>query len=51
MVFLTGVKEKDTVIKTLIELKPQGYIVKPARRSELVAKIIDVFDRELEDEI
>ncbi len=51
VVFLTGVKEKDTVIKTLIELKPQGYIVKPARRSELVAKIIDVFDRELEDEI
>lgn len=51
VVFLTGVKEKDTVIKTLIELKPQGYIVKPARQSELVAKIIDVFDRELENEI
>ena len=48
VVFLTGVKEKDRVIKTLVELKPQGYIVKPTRKSELVAKIIDVFDRELE---
>lgn len=51
VVFLTGVKEKDRVIKTLVELKPQGYIVKPTRKSELVAKIIDVFDRELEDGI
>ena len=42
VVFLTGVTEKDTVIKTLLELKPQGYIVKPAKKSELVAKIIDI---------
>ena len=42
VVFLTGVTEKDTVVKTLVELKPQGYIVKPARKSELVAKIIDI---------
>ena len=42
VVFLTGVTEKDTVIKTLVELKPQGYIVKPAKKSELVAKIIDI---------
>lgn len=42
VVFLTGVKEKETVVKTLVELKPQGYVVKPAKKSELVAKIIDV---------
>ncbi len=42
IVFLTGVSEKDTVVKTLVELKPQGYIVKPAKKSELVAKIIDI---------
>lgn len=42
VVFLTGVKEKNKVIKTLVDLKPQGYIVKPTKKSELVAKIIDV---------
>ena len=42
VIFLTGVSEKETVVKTLVELKPQGYIVKPARKSELVAKIIDI---------
>ena len=42
IIFLTGVKEKETVIKTLVDLKPQGYIVKPTKKSELVAKIIDV---------
>lgn len=44
VIFLTGVSEKAKVIKALVELKPQGYIVKPAKRSELVAKIIDVLD-------
>ena len=42
VVFLTGVTEKETVVKTLVELKPQGYIVKPTKKSELVAKIIDI---------
>ena len=42
VMFLTGMTEKNTVIKTLTELKPQGYIVKPSKKSELVAKIIDV---------
>lgn len=42
VVFLTGMTEKSAVLKTLIELQPQGYIVKPAKKSELVAKIIDV---------
>ena len=42
VIFLTGVTEKDTVIKTITELAPKGYIVKPAKKSELIAKIIDV---------
>ena len=42
VVFLTGVAEKEKVIKTIVELKPQGYIVKPAKKSDIVAKIIDV---------
>ena len=42
VIFLTGVSEKDTVIKLISEFKPQGYIVKPSKKSEIVAKIIDV---------
>ncbi|MBO4914019.1 MAG: response regulator [Oscillospiraceae bacterium] len=42
VVFLTGVSEKETVTKTIVELKPQGYVLKPTKKSELVAKIIDV---------
>ena len=42
VVFLTGVTEKSAVIQTLTELRPMGYIVKPAKKSEIVAKIIDV---------
>ena len=42
VIFLTGMTEKNTVIKTLTQLKPQGYLVKPAKKSEIVAKIIDV---------
>ncbi len=42
IIFLTGVTEKSVVIETLTELMPQGYVVKPAKKSDLVAKIIDV---------
>lgn len=42
IVFLTGVSERETVTKTLVELKPKGYVLKPAKKSEIVAKIIDV---------
>ena len=42
VVFLTGMTEKKKVLQTLAELRPQGYIVKPAKKSELVAKIIDI---------
>ncbi len=44
VIFLTGVSEKETVIKTLVDLKPQGYVLKPSKKSELVAKIIEVLD-------
>ncbi len=42
VVFLTGVTEREKVVKTLVELRPQGYIIKPSKKSEIVAKIIDV---------
>lgn len=42
VVFLTGMSEKTAVLRTLTELKPQGYIIKPAKKSKLVSKIIDV---------
>ncbi|MBQ7678774.1 MAG: response regulator [Butyrivibrio sp.] len=42
VVFLTGVSEKSVVKKTILELKPQGYILKPPKKAELVAKIIDI---------
>ena len=42
VIFLTGVTEKELVMKTITELMPQGYIIKPAKRSELVARIIEV---------
>ncbi len=42
VIFLTGMTEKKAVVQTLTELKPQGYIVKPSKKSEIVAKIIDV---------
>ncbi|MCR5674586.1 MAG: response regulator [Lachnospiraceae bacterium] len=44
VIFLTGVTEKSTVIQLLSELRPQGYIVKPAKKSEIVAKIIDALE-------
>lgn len=42
VIFLTGMTEKMKVVRTITELKPQGYIVKPAKKSALVAKIIEV---------
>ncbi len=42
VIFLTGMTERNAVLHTLTELKPQGYIIKPSKKSEIVAKIIDV---------
>ncbi|MBP5385178.1 MAG: response regulator [Lachnospiraceae bacterium] len=44
IMFLTGVTEKKNVIQALTELRPQGYLVKPSKRSEIVAKIIDALE-------
>lgn len=42
VVFLTGVSEKDTVIKTIKEFKPQGYILKPTTKADIVVKVIEI---------
>ena len=42
VIFLTGLSDRDKVINLLVELRPQGYVIKPAKKSELVARIIDV---------
>jgi hypothetical protein len=34
--------ERNAILDILAELKPQGFIIKPVKKSELVAKIIDV---------
>lgn len=39
IVFLTGVTDKDKVLN-IIKLQPQGYLVKPVKRGELIARII-----------
>ncbi len=42
VIFLTGMTDREKVVKTLVELRPKGYLVKPSKKSEIVAKIIDV---------
>ncbi len=44
VIFLTGVKERNIVIETITKLKPEGYVIKPSKKSELVAKIIDALE-------
>ncbi len=44
IIFLTGVSEKRKVIRALTELRPQGYLVKPSKKSEIVSKIIDALE-------
>ncbi len=40
--FLTGVSDKATVLKVILDIKPQGYIVKPTTKIELVTKVIEL---------
>lgn len=42
VVFLTGVSDKEKVTKVLVDLAPRGYLLKPAKKSELVATIIEI---------
>ena len=42
VVFLTGVSEKELVMQAILEFRPQGYLLKPTKKSELLAKLVDV---------
>ena len=42
VVFLTAVSSREEVMTILLKLKPQGYLVKPATKLELVTKMIEV---------
>ena len=42
VMFLTGVSDPLIVRDTLTRLRPQGYLLKPIKKSELVGRIIDV---------
>lgn len=44
IIFLTGVTDKEKVMEC-ITLKPQGYLVKPISKPELLAKIKQVLNR------
>lgn len=51
IVFLTGVTDKDKVLN-IIKLQPQGYLIKPVKRAELIARIIETMGsaKEKDDE-
>lgn len=49
IIFLTGVTERDKVLN-IIKLAPQGYLVKPVKRAELIARIIETLGAAREDE-
>lgn len=42
VVFLTGVADRESIINTLVDSMPQGYMVKPATKMELVCKVIGI---------
>ncbi len=42
VMFLTGVSDPIIVRDTLVRLRPQGYLLKPIKKSELVGRIIDI---------
>lgn len=43
VIFLTSVNDADTV-RSIVTHKPEGYLVKPVKRADLVSRIIDVLD-------
>jgi CheY-like chemotaxis protein len=43
IIFLTAANDAQTVM-SIIKLKPQGYLVKPVKRSDLISRIIDTLD-------
>ncbi len=47
IIFLTGVTDRDKVLN-IIKLQPQGYLVKPVKRAELIARIIETMGAALD---
>ncbi len=43
VLFLTSVTERDKILKCLA-LNPQGYLVKPISREELLQRVAEVFE-------
>lgn len=44
VIFVTSVSERDIVYKTIHDFKPQGYVLKPISKPEMIAKIVEVLD-------
>ncbi len=44
VLFLTSVTEKEKILECLA-LNPQGYLIKPVARSELLERVADVLNR------
>lgn len=42
VVFLSGVCERDTIVKIMTEYEPEGYMIKPATKMDLVCKVIEI---------
>lgn len=47
IIFLTSANDAQTVM-SIIKLKPQGYLVKPVKRADLISRIIDTLDSHVE---
>ncbi len=45
MLFLTSVTERDKIMQCL-QFKPQGYLIKPISREELLQRVKEVFEKE-----
>ncbi len=44
VIFLTAVSERDQIMQCL-QLKPQGYIIKPVSRDELLQRVAEVLEK------
>lgn len=44
VIFLTAVSERDQIMQCL-QLKPQGYIIKPVSREELLQRVAEVLEK------
>ena len=45
VLFLTSVTERDKIMQCL-QFKPQGYLIKPISREELLQRVNEVFNKE-----